>query len=56
MMRLMNAERDDAATWPGVASRVLEAVCESWRKLIRVCVLLLFFALVGAAWWWLLRY
>ena len=35
----------------GVASRALEAVCESWWKLARVCVFLVFVALAGSCWW-----
>lgn len=46
-------ERQDADTWPGVASRLLDAVLDDWRKLAHACVLLVFLALVGAAWWWL---
>ena len=43
----------DAESWPGVASRLLDAVCESWRKLARVCVLLVFLALALTAGGWL---
>jgi hypothetical protein len=43
----------DARTWVAVASRLLEAACEGWGKLARVCVLLLCVAAVGVAWWWL---
>jgi hypothetical protein len=46
-----------ALTWPGVASEALEAACESWGKLARVCVLLLCVAVALAAariaWSWL---
>jgi hypothetical protein len=46
-----------ALTWPGVASKALEAACESWGKLARVCVLLLCVAVALAvariAWSWL---
>ena len=43
----------DADTWAGVASRALEAVCESWWKLVRVCVFLVFVALALTAGGWL---
>ena len=43
----------DAESWPGVASRLLDAVCESWRKLALVCVLLVFLALALTAGGWL---
>ena len=46
-----------ALTWAGVASKALEAACESWGKLARVCILLLCVAMAVAAariaWLWL---
>ncbi len=51
------AETGDAVTWAGVASRAVDAACEGWGKLARVCILLVFLALVaipGSAWWWFL--
>lgn len=51
------AEAGDAVTWAGVASRAVDAACEGWGKLARVCILLVFLALVaipGSAWWWFL--
>ena len=45
-------EKRDADTCAGVASRALEAVCEGWGKLARVCVFLVFVALAGSCWWW----
>ena len=46
----------DAESWLGVASRVLDAATGDWRKLSRLCVLLAFVAVAGAAWWWLPRF
>lgn len=47
----------DAVTWVGLASRALDAACESWGKLARLCVLALCLAVgcgaVGALWWFL---
>jgi hypothetical protein len=44
----------DAESWPGVASRALDAATEDWRKLARLCVLLTFvtLALTAGGWLW----
>jgi hypothetical protein len=41
----------DATTWPAVVSRALDAVCESWANLIRVCVFVLCIAAAVVAFW-----
>jgi hypothetical protein len=41
----------DAATWPTVVSRALDAVCESWTNLFRVCVLVLCVAAAAVGLW-----
>ena len=43
----------DADSWPGVASRALDAATGDWRKLARLCVLLTFVTLALAAGGWL---
>ena len=52
MIMMRHVDRHDADTWAGVASQALEAVCEGWGKLARVCVFLVFVALAGSCWWW----
>lgn len=44
----------DAESWPGVASRVLDAATGDSRKLARLCVLLSFviLALTAGGWLW----
>jgi hypothetical protein len=51
MREVVRRPDGDAGTWPAVVSRALDAVCESWTKLIRVCVFVLCVASAAAALW-----